>query len=199
MLSLVLDSANKELLVALFKDNLKVDETRYEARQRQSEYMLPELDKILKRNNIDPKSINEVIVTVGPGSYTGVRIALTIAKIYAYTLNIPCYAISSLQVLENPNKPSICLENARSGRSYVGVYDGKKALIKDTIWSNGEVLKYISEHKDYALCGDLLYLDLVGERNDISSNLIALKGEDNLVENIFSLKAIYLKDWYENY
>lgn len=194
MLSLVLDSANKELLVALFKDNVKVDETRYEAWQRQSEYMLPELDKILKRNNVDPKSINEVIVTVGPGSYTGVRIALTIAKIYAYTLNIPCYAISSLQVLENANKPSICLENARSGRSYVGVYDGKKVLIKDTIWSNGEVLKYISEHKDYALCGDLLYLDLVGERNDISSNLIALKGEDNLVENIFSLKAIYLKD-----
>lgn len=194
MLSLVLDSANKELLVALFKDNKKLDETRYEAWQRQSEFMLPELDKILKKNNVEPKSISEIVVTLGPGSYTGVRIALTIAKIYAYTLNIPCYAISSLQVLENPSKPSICLENARSGRSYVGVYDGKKVIVKDTIWSNGEVLKYISEHKDYALCGDLLYLDLIGERNDISSNLMFLKGEENNVENIFSLKAVYLKD-----
>ncbi len=194
MLSLVLDSANKELLVALFKDNKKLDETRYEAWQRQSEFMLPELDKILKKNNVEPKSISEIVVTLGPGSYTGVRIALTIAKIYAYTLNIPCYAISSLQVLENPSKPSICLENARSGRSYVGVYDGKKVIVKDTIWSNGEVLKYISEHKDYALCGDLLYLDLIGERNDISSNLMFLKGEENKVENIFSLKAVYLKD-----
>ena len=99
MLSLVLDSANKELLVAIFKDEKRIDETRYEAWQRQSEFMLPELDRILKKNNVDPKSIDEIIVTVGPGSYTGVRIALTIAKIYAYTLNIPCYAIYSLAAL----------------------------------------------------------------------------------------------------
>ena len=83
MLSLILDSANKELLVALYKDNIKLDETRYEARQKQSELMIPELDKIIKKNNINPKDVNEIIVTMGPGSYTGVRIALTIAKIYA--------------------------------------------------------------------------------------------------------------------
>lgn len=194
MLSLVLDSANKELLVAIFKDDKKIDETRYEAWQRQSEFMLPELDKILKKNNVDPKSIDEIIVTVGPGSYTGVRIALTIAKIYAYTLNIPCYAISSLSALENPTNTSICLINARSGRSYFAVYKKGEAIVVDTILSNGEVLNYIEEHKNYSLCGDLSYLDLVGEDNDISSNLIALKSESNLVENIFTLKAVYLKD-----
>ena len=56
MLSLLLDSANKELLVALYENDKKIDEICYEAWQRQSELMIPELDKILKRNSIDPKT-----------------------------------------------------------------------------------------------------------------------------------------------
>ena len=108
MYSLLLDSADKYLGIGIALNNEIIDKVYFEAWQRQSELMVPELEKILKKNNIDPKSINEIIVTVGPGSYTGVRIALTIAKIYAYSLNIKCYAISSLNILMNSNKPSIC-------------------------------------------------------------------------------------------
>ena len=109
MLSLILDSANKELGVAIAKDNEIIDEIKYDAWQKQSELMIPEIEKIFKRNSISPKDINEILVSQGPGSYTGVRIALTIAKVYAYALNLPIYAFSSLNILENPEKPSICL------------------------------------------------------------------------------------------
>lgn len=195
MLSLVLDSANKELLVAIFKDKAKVDEIRYEAWQRQSELMIPELDKILKRNSISPKSIDEIVVTLGPGSYTGVRIALTIAKIYAYSLNIPCYAISSLAVLKNATGNSICLINARSNRSYFGVYNEKgETIIEDKVLTNSEAVAYIEEHPDCHVCGDTSYLNLSGENNDISLNMINLKNDKNRVQNILSLKAVYLKD-----
>ena len=105
MYSLLLDSADKYLGIGIALNNEIIDKVYFEAWQRQSELMVPELEKIIKKNNIDPKSINEIIVTVGPGSYTGVRIALTIAKIYAYSLNIKCYAISSLNILMNPNRP----------------------------------------------------------------------------------------------
>lgn len=195
MLSLLLDSANKELLVSIFKDDIKVDEVRYEARQRQSELMIPELDKILKRNNIDPKAIGEIIVTKGPGSYTGVRIALTIAKIYAMGLNIPCYAISSLAVLKNKKGNSICLVNARSNRSYFAVYgENGETIIQDKILTNDETLEYIDSHKDYHVCGDTDYLGISGENNDLSSNMVSLRNESNKVENILTLKAVYLKD-----
>ena len=195
MLSLLLDSANKELLVALYKDDKKIDEIRYEAWQRQSELMIPELDKILKRNEIDPKTIDEIVVTQGPGSYTGVRIALTIAKIYALSLNIPCYAISSLGVLKDENKTSICLINARSNRSYVGVYEANgNVLIEDKVLPNKEVLDYIEEHKDFAICGDVTYLGLENQESDIAKNMMSLKNESNKVQNILTLKAVYLKD-----
>lgn len=194
MYSLLLDSSYKDLVVGLGKDNQLVNETAYECFQKQSEYMIPEIKNILNKNKIDPKEINEIHVTLGPGSYTGVRIALTIAKVYAYALNIPCYAYSSLKVLQNYDKPSICLLNARSKRSYIGVYNKNEVIMADCVMSNDDVLNYIEEHKDYAICGDTEYLDIEGFKASISTNMLKLKNEDDKVKNIMTLKAVYLKD-----
>ncbi len=194
MLSLILDSANKELGVALAQDGTLLDEIRYEARQRQSELMIPEIENIFKKNHVNPKDVGEILVTVGPGSYTGVRIALTIAKVYGYVLNIPVYAFSSLEVLADLEKPSICLINARSNRSYFAVYEKGNAIVNDQVLTNDEVIKYVSEHKDYVICGETSYLDLVSENSDVLKNMFALKNDSYKVENILKLKAVYLKD-----
>lgn len=194
MLSLILDSANKELGVALAQDGTLLDEIRYEARQRQSELMIPEIENIFKKNHVNPKDVGEILVTVGPGSYTGVRIALTIAKVYGYALNIPVYAFSSLEVLADLEKPSICLLNARSNRSYFAVYEKGNAIVNDQVLTNDEVIKYVSEHKDYVICGETSYLDLVSENSDVLKNMFALKNDSYKVENILKLKAVYLKD-----
>lgn len=194
MLSLILDSANKELGVALAQDGTLLDEIRYEARQRQSELMIPEIENIFKKNHVNPKDVGEILVTVGPGSYTGVRIALTIAKVYGYALNIPVYAFSSLEVLADLEKPSICLINARSNRSYFAVYEKGNAIVNDQVLTNDEVIKYVNEHKDYVICGETSYLDLVSENSDVLKNMFALKNDSYKVENILKLKAVYLKD-----
>ena len=162
MYSLILDSSYKDLVVGIAKDNVVIENINYECFQRQSELMIVEIENALKRNNINPKEINEVLVALGPGSYTGVRIALTIAKVYCYALKIPCYVFSSLEVLMNVNKPSICLINARSNRSYFAVYDKNKCLIQDEVKPNHEVLNFIKEHPEYKVCGDLEYLNLKG-------------------------------------
>lgn len=194
MITLLLDSSNTLLVVGLAKDNKIIDSIIYEAWQKQSEYMILEINNILKRNEIDPKEVNEIIVTKGPGSYTGLRIALTIAKIYGYSLSIPVYAISSLQVLESHGHNSICLMNARSKRSYFGLYEGNKCLIEDKVLTNEEVLSFINEHKDYKVCGELDYLNLTSAPYDILKNMISLKSEETKIKDILTLKAIYLKD-----
>lgn len=194
MYTLILESSNKLLLVALAKDDKIIDEIKYDAWQKQSELMILEIDHILKRNKLEAKAISKIITTLGPGSYTGVRIALTIAKIYGYTLNIPVYALSSLNILKSDHQPTICLLNARSNRSYIGVYQDDEVILKDQVYTNDEVLKYIEEHKDYQLSGDLEYLNLVGSDINISQNMLNLHSQKNLVKNILTLKAVYLKD-----
>lgn len=193
MNTLYLDSTYKDLNVGLEK-NGEIFEISYECFQRQSELMIPEIKKILKENKVVPNEINQIVVTHGPGSYTGLRIALTIAKVYSYTLNIPCYSLSSLNVLIKPNTPSICLINARSNRSYFGVYKNNEVIESDKILSNEEVLKYIDNHKDYVVCGEADYLNIDGYKANLIKNMSLLKNESNKVKDIFTLKAIYLKD-----
>ena len=194
MYTLLLDSSNVELIVGLAKDNTLIDEIRYNAWQKQSEFMVSEIDKIFKRNSVDPKSINEVVVSYGPGSYTGLRIALTIAKIYSLSLNIPLYKLSSLQILEKRDETSICLMNARSSRSYIGIYKNKECLLSDRVLTNEEVLKIINDNPTYKVCGEVSYLNLTSEVSDTINTMLYLKSEENKVEDVLSLKALYLKD-----
>lgn len=192
--TLLLDSSGNYLNVALAIDNKIVKEISYECFHKQSEMMVPEIENILNEYNFVAKDINEVIVTIGPGSYTGLRIALTIAKIMGYALNIPIYTLSSLEILEKKGETSICLINARSKRSYIGIYKDGEVIKEDSVITNEELETLINEHKDYVLCGDLDYLDKEGYKADIFENMLRLKNESNLVKDIMSLKAVYLKD-----
>jgi tRNA threonylcarbamoyl adenosine modification protein YeaZ len=194
MITLLLDSTDKKLVVGLAIDEVLKDEIEYEAWQRQSEFMVIEIANILKRNGLSPKEVGEIVVSKGPGSYTGVRIALTIAKVYAYALNIPCFAVSSLNALKDQDKASICLINARSMRSYIGVYKGDECLLSDRIMPNSEVLTYIKDYPDYSICGEVEYLNLNSAPYDIAKNLLELRIDDNKVDDILALKAVYLKD-----
>lgn len=206
MYTLLLDSSNKLLVAGLAKDNKVIDYIIYEAWQKQSEYMIKEIKNIFTRNNIDPKEINEIIVTKGPGSYTGLRIALTIAKIYGYILNIPVYALSSLEILldsKEDNINTICLMNARSSRSYIGIYSSnKEVLLEDKVLTNEEVKTLIKNNPTYKVSGDISYLNLDLDNTnyydlsnlDLLNNMLYLRDESNKVGNILTLKAIYLKD-----
>ena len=193
MITILLDSSNTNLSVGIARDNLLLEYISYEAWQRQSEYMIPELDKLLSKYNVSRDEIKEVMVAKGPGSYTGVRIAITIAKTIATALDAKLYAVSSLRVQKDCKYPSICLINARSGRSYIGVYEDDKVLLDDQIMKNEDVLNYIKEHPNYSVCGDVKYLGLEGV---ISNNIQEMLSLKNVLEpvNPLSLKPVYMKE-----
>lgn len=196
MFTLYLDSSNKYLTVGLAKQDKFVEEISYEAWQRQSENMIPEIDTIMKKNGVAKEDLDSVVVSIGPGSYTGVRISLSIAKVMAVALPIDVYTLSSLHVMAKSGKPSICLINARSARSYIGVYHDEKVILADTVMSNEDVKKYILEHQDYVLCGDLDYLEMTGEKVDIVKAMIKLKKTTIKVDNPLAIKPVYLKENY---
>ncbi len=194
MLSLLIDTSNCYLSCGLAKDHEYLDGVHYEAWQRQSEKLVEEIDELFKRNGIKPKKINEVIASRGPGSYTGVRIGLTVAKVIATSLNIPLYLVSSLEGLKDKEKKSLCVSNARNKRSYVALYEEKTCLLADAIWTNEEVLKYVEDNKDVALCGDLRYLGIDQEEPNPLLILKDLDDDDHLCKEPLGAKPLYLKD-----
>lgn len=193
MVTILLDSSNTNLSVGIAKDNNLLDYISYEAWQRQSEYMIVELNKLLEKHNIKKEDITDVIVAKGPGSYTGVRIAITIAKTIAVALDAKLYAVSSLRVQKDGTVPSICLINARSNRSYVGVYQNQEVLLNDCIMKNDEVMKYIEDHPDYSVCGDTKYLNIQGIESNTMKEMLDLKDSLESI-NPLSLKPVYMKD-----
>lgn len=195
MITILLDSSNTNLSVGIARDNLLLEYISYEAWQRQSEYMIPELDKLLSKYNVSRDEIKEVMVAKGPGSYTGVRIAITIAKTIATALDAKLYAVSSLRVQKACKNPSICLINARSGCSYIGVYEDDKVLLFDQIMKNEDVLNYIKEHPNYSVCGDVKYLGLEGVISNNIQEMLSLKNVLDPV-NPLSLKPVYMKEEY---
>ena len=192
MYQLLLDSSNIFLSVGLAKDGKLFDSVCYEAWQRQSEMMVTEIDNILKRNKLTRNDLDGVVVGIGPGSYTGVRIGVTIGKTIAYALKIKLYAKSSLSLLKHREFPTICVFNARSGRSYFGVYEGDKTLLKDCVIENERVLEYIKEHPNYLVNGETHQLGLESGEYNILENL----SKFNKTEEIdpFKLKPVYLKE-----
>ena len=196
MIAVLIDCSNVDLAIGLAKDRVVIAKKEYEAWQQQSELLVAELDKMLKANKVTRSDIGEVVVSKGPGSYTGVRIALSVAKVLSFALNCPLFLASSLAMMKDGDKPTICLVNARSKRSYIGVYEGEKELVADTIYDNAEVLKYIHDHPTYIVSGDLAYLDLEGKNVDVIGNLNHADSEKNRSKEPLAAKPVYLKDNY---
>jgi tRNA threonylcarbamoyl adenosine modification protein YeaZ len=195
MYSLLLDSANRDLNVGLAKDNQIIDRISYQAWQRQSELMAVEVDAILKRNNISAIDIGEVVVTIGPGSYTGIRIALTIAKTLAFALDIKIYAVSSLISQKGRHQPTISVINARSNRSYVAIYDADgQVLVEEKVWPNDELIAWIKGNADFIVSGDAKYLGIDAYQPSVLDGMLEAKKKSIPVENILTLKPVYLKD-----
>lgn len=193
MVTILLDSSNTNLSVGIARDDILLESVSYEAWQQQSEHMIPELDKLLTKYNVNKSDIGEVIVAIGPGSYTGVRIAITIAKTICVALNAKLLPISSLRTLKDGNKPSICLINARSGRSYIGVYQEDEVILNDQIMKNEDVINFINNHPNYSVCGATQYLSIEGKNVNTIQEMLNCKKCLSSV-NPLSLKPVYMKD-----
>lgn len=194
MIRVLIDTSEKALAVGIADERGIIDAIAYDAWQRQSERLILELNTLLKRNEVDRKDIASITIAKGPGSYTGVRIALTVGKVMAFALGAKLYLVSSLEALKIPTSPTICVMNARSGRSYVGVYDGNKVLLPDTILNNEALLEYVNSHQDYRIAGDSSYLGLRSENEKTLQNLLLLSDEKHLEKDVLSAKPVYLKD-----
>ena len=99
MYKLFLDTCYKNLNIIILKDNDVLDYYSEECNKKQSEYLFTKLDELFKKNNVVKKDLGEVYITIGPGSYTGVRIALTLAKVLCSIKNIPLYIFSPLKFI----------------------------------------------------------------------------------------------------
>lgn len=183
---LYIDTCTKYMCVGLSKGNELVYKKQYEAFKRQSEVAALEIDKCLKETGVSPKLLTKIVVTNGPGSYTGIRIGLTLAKVMSKVLNIKLVCLSSLQVMCGLNDVSAIID-AKSKRVYYGKYRNGSNIINDCV-------KYVSElDLNEVYVGETNVINRDEMKIDIIRNMFDLRNVEE-VSDIDSVKAIYLKD-----
>ena len=191
---LILDTSCKYMVVGIASNEKIIYSTQIECFQRQSEIAMDEVYKALEITKTDPKKIDKVIVTVGPGSYTGIRIALTIAKVYCSTLNIPLVGVSTLRAMSGCRGKKIALMDARSNRAYIGIYDGGDKVVEDAVLPLEEIKALLESYKGYKVVGDSHLLGIESNEIDFVKNLYEIgKNEDGVVD-CGNVNPIYLKD-----
>ncbi len=156
MKKLLIDTATEGLALILSEDG-KLTDYYYEIVKRDhSTRLMPCIDKLLTKNNWDIKDINEIQVTEGPGSYTGVRIGVTVAKTLSYALNIPLTKISTLKFLSgaliNRAKYIVPLIDARRGNVFGALYRviNQKLIVvlEEKLYNYQELVSQIKRIKD---------------------------------------------------
>ena len=123
---LYIDTSSNYLYTSIVDKDKLIGEIKKDYGQSLSEVALPEIASIFNNNNISPKEIDKIIVVNGPGSFTGIRIGITIGKVYAWSLNIPITTIYSLEAMAISSKNKIIhvpIINARRGFVYAAIYD----------------------------------------------------------------------------
>ena len=111
-----------------------------------SAFLMPAIVSLLKKNNLTMQDINAIATNIGPGSFTGIRACVTVARVFAQQLEIPLVGVSSLEILSSINdsqKPSLVVLDARKNQFYTAVYscDGKE-IQKPELTNKDDLLNF---------------------------------------------------------
>ena len=161
MNTLFIDSHSEIITVALRKEG-KVYKEEKESHYEHGVFLMNMVKDIIENNGLTTKDINEIVAINGPGSFTGLRIGLTIAKTMAYSLNIPVYLVGSLEsylVSNEIAKDKMSVIEDNKGYYYMVMDKDNNVLINETYIENIDDLNYekvpnqldINKVLDYAL------------------------------------------------
>ncbi|MFA6142873.1 MAG: tRNA (adenosine(37)-N6)-threonylcarbamoyltransferase complex dimerization subunit type 1 TsaB [Candidatus Omnitrophota bacterium] len=165
---LAIDTSSVYLSLAVMKNGKIVGRLHKKAEMAHSSILVPSIDKVLKRARLGIKDIDVFAVSIGPGSFTGLRIGVTTVKGLAYSLNKEIVAVPTLDVI------------ARNVKKFRGiicpVLDARKNKVYSCIYrSDGKDVKKISPYmllpleelnKKLAVYDKIYYLgDMIGDKS----------------------------------
>lgn len=196
MISLVIDTCNSNLTVALTRDNSILEIYNERIFTDLSTKIFPVMQEVFVKANIEPKDIDTIFVANGPGSFTGIRIGVTVAKTYAWALNKKIIPFSSLELMATTKVEEdyiIPVIDARRDFVYAGIYNKHLDTIMDDTYISIEALMKELEGKFYRMISYDEFKDIETINPEINVLKIVEKHKDDSGINPHSVNPNYLK------
>lgn len=216
---LAIDTATQVSSVAVMKDGKIAAEITLQGKLTHSETLMPHIEEVLNMAKVPREKLTGIAVSIGPGSFTGLRIGLAVAKAMAYALNIPVAGVSTLKALAYqlpvPNIRIVSLLDAQKGNAYVESYkfvgDELITVHQVSVEKIEDIIKLASEVKEPVfLLGDVVQKKIAGKlemplgvkagmpnvimpRAACVAVLGAKELEKGNVSNIMDLEPVYIR------
>ncbi len=216
---LAFDTVSSSFSIALKSDNSIIEINKENIKNHNSE-LIPILNDFLKENKLSLDNIDCIVLGIGPGSFTSIRIAFATIKSICYAKNIKIIGVSSLESLYQNIKSfdglKLALIEARKGSVYTNIYRDDKKIKENLDLTYNELIDLIdsisNENEIITLCGDgfsknkEIFLESLKNYkiNDLDNSFNIIKASNSIIlsesrfkagdfDNIFSLSPLYLR------
>jgi len=137
MITLAMDTSTERASVAVVRDGVVLAERTLDAPRTQTEELIPLIDETLATAHINVRDVNEVVVGVGPGPFTGLRVGIVTGVMLAAGLEVPVHGVLSLDACavvlmeSNPgDEPFVVTIDAKRGEVFWARYDAEGARLE---------------------------------------------------------------------
>lgn len=199
MKCLYIDTTSNYLYTGVVDNNVLICEIKKKFDHDLSTMALSVIADMFNNNFIKPNDINKIILVNGPGSFTGCRIGITIAKVYAWSLNIPISVISSLEAMATSSLDYefyVPVIDARRDYVFAGIYDRDGNIVMKDQYMKKSVLETAANgmtHNFTFITNDDIELDGEVNRYDPDILKIVEKYKNKEEINPHMIDANYLK------
>ena len=162
-----IDTSSSSLSVAVMDNDLLKGEFTLNHKLTHSEQMMPLLDSLLSHLELNMSDIDLIGVSVGPGSFTGIRIGVAAANAMAMALDIPVVGISSLEAMAYTAGETaytiVSTFDAQRDRFYFNAYRFEnselKALEAEDVLEKKDLIKKLESYDKVLLLGDAVFIN----------------------------------------
>lgn len=196
MITLAFDTCLDKMYAVLKKDGeiLASKVVENTGNKYHSAFLISTLQEIMSLNDVKPQDVNLIAVNIGPGSFTGIRACVTVARVMAQQLDCKAVGVSSLEILSRlvDKNPLVALD-ARKDSAYL-YYDGEiRGAIRleevQEIIKKGEY-SVITDDKLQPILGGTSYQQITCQLGEILADIAENKNAEG---NWRKLKPLYIQ------
>lgn len=195
MIYLLVDTSTSNITISILNDNKVICEYVNKIDSDMSSKILPIIDKLLKDNKLELDKIDKIFVVNGPGSFTGVRIGVTICKTIAWALKKDIITLSSLELMATTNtekKYLVPMIDARRGNVFAGIYDNELNCIKnDQLININELVNNLEDNYEFISYDNININNLIVPKPNVLK--IIKKHKNDVAINPHNVNPNYLK------
>ena len=192
-----IDTSSSILVSGLIKDGILIGEIKETLGKDLSTNTLYLIEEMFNECSIDVNDVDKIVVVNGPGSFTGIRIGITIAKTYAWALDKKITTISSLEAMSvstKEEKYKVPYIDARRGYVFAGIYNNNNEVVLENQYIKFEDLQEIVKN----LNSPYTFISndkLIEEQTEYKPDILEIVNYSKFKEEInpHAVNPIYLK------